>query len=127
MAVSLRVPEEVKKRIDELARQQDVTPHGFMLEAIREKVEAEEARLAFHAEAERRLARMKRPVSSSRRRRCLNTCGGALSGARPHLRSRARRGDRLRQWSAGRSQTYLRVLCPGTIPELPRCGDCAGG
>ena len=51
MAVSLRVPEEVKKRIDKLAKQQDVTPHGFMLEAIREKVEAEEARLAFHAEA----------------------------------------------------------------------------
>lgn len=60
MAVSLRVPEEVKKRIDKLAKQQDVTPHGFMLEAIREKVEAEEARLAFHAEAERRLTRMKK-------------------------------------------------------------------
>ena len=43
-----------------LAKQQDVTPHGFMLEAIREKVEAEEARLAFHAEAEHRLARMKK-------------------------------------------------------------------
>jgi predicted transcriptional regulator len=60
MAVSLRIPEEVKKRIAKLAKRQDVTPHGFMLEAIREKVEAEEARLAFHAEAERRLARMKR-------------------------------------------------------------------
>jgi len=60
MAVSLRVPEEVKKRIAKLAKQQDVTPHGFMLEAIREKVEAEEARQAFQAEAERRLARMKR-------------------------------------------------------------------
>lgn len=60
MAVSLRVPEEVKKRIVKLAKQQDVTPHGFMLEAIREKVEAEEARLAFQAEAERRLVRMKR-------------------------------------------------------------------
>jgi predicted transcriptional regulator len=60
MAVSLRVPEEVKKRIAELAKQQDMTPHGFMLEAIREKVEAEEARLAFHADAERRLARMKK-------------------------------------------------------------------
>lgn len=60
MSVSLRVPEEVKRRIAELAKQQDVTPHSFMLEAIREKVEAEEARLAFHAEAERRLARMKK-------------------------------------------------------------------
>lgn len=60
MAVSLRVPEEVKQRIAKLAKQRDVTPHGFMLDAIREKVEAEEARLAFHAEAERRLAKMKR-------------------------------------------------------------------
>jgi predicted transcriptional regulator len=60
MAVSLRVPEEVKRRIAKLAKQRDVTPHGFMLEAIREKVEAEEARLAFHAEAERRLAKMKK-------------------------------------------------------------------
>jgi hypothetical protein len=31
-----------------------------MLEAIREKVEAEEARAAFHAGARRRLARMKK-------------------------------------------------------------------
>jgi predicted transcriptional regulator len=60
MAVSLRVPEEVKKRVERLARAQDLTPHGFMLAAIREKVEAEEARAAFHAEAKRRLARMKR-------------------------------------------------------------------
>jgi predicted transcriptional regulator len=60
MAVSLRVPEEVKKRIAKLAKEQDLTPHGFMLAAIREKVEAEETRLAFQAQAERRLARMKR-------------------------------------------------------------------
>ena len=60
MAVSLRVPEEVKKRVAKLAKRQDMTPHGFMLDAIQEKVEMEEARLAFHAEAERRLARMKK-------------------------------------------------------------------
>jgi predicted transcriptional regulator len=60
MAVSLRIPEEVKKRVARLARAQDLTPHGFMLEAIREKVEAEEARASFHAEAKQRLARMKR-------------------------------------------------------------------
>lgn len=60
MAVSLRLPEDVKRRIARLARAQDLTPHGFMLEAIREKVEAEEARAAFHGEAKRRLARMKR-------------------------------------------------------------------
>jgi predicted transcriptional regulator len=60
MAVSLRVPESVKKRVAKLAEAQDTTAHAFMLEAIREKLEADEARAAFHAEAKRRLADMKR-------------------------------------------------------------------
>jgi predicted transcriptional regulator len=60
MPVSLRLPEDVKKRVEKLAKAQDVTPHGFMLDAIREKLAAEEARVAFHAEAKRRLERMKR-------------------------------------------------------------------
>jgi predicted transcriptional regulator len=60
MAVSLRLPEDVKKRIARLAKAQDMTPHGFMLDAIREKLEAEEVRAAFHADAGRRLARMKK-------------------------------------------------------------------
>jgi hypothetical protein len=60
MPVSLRLPEAVKKRIAKLAKAQDLTPHGFMLDAIREKLDAEEARTAFHAEARRRLERMKR-------------------------------------------------------------------
>ncbi len=60
MPVSLRLPETVRKRIAKLAKAQDLTPHGFMLEAIREKLEAEEARAAFHAEAERRLTRMRK-------------------------------------------------------------------
>jgi predicted transcriptional regulator len=59
MAVSLRVPSEVKKKVARLAEAQDTTSHAFTLAAIREKVEAEEARAAFHAEARRRLARMK--------------------------------------------------------------------
>lgn len=60
MAVSLRVPEGVKKRVEKLAESQDTTSHAFMLEAIREKVEADEARAAFHAEGRRRLARMRK-------------------------------------------------------------------
>ena len=60
MAVSLRVPEEVRKRVAKLAETQDTTVHAFMLEAIREKLEADEVRAAFHAEARRRLARMKK-------------------------------------------------------------------
>jgi predicted transcriptional regulator len=60
MAVSLRVPDDVKKRVDRLAGALDTTAHAFMLEAIRDKVEAEEARAAFLAEAQRRLTRMKK-------------------------------------------------------------------
>ncbi len=60
MAVSLRVPKDVKKRVARLAEAQDTTAHAFMLEAIRDKVEAEEARTAFHQEARKRLARRKK-------------------------------------------------------------------
>ena len=48
MAVSLRIPEDVKRRVDRLAGASDTTAHAFMLEAIRDKVEADEARAAFH-------------------------------------------------------------------------------
>jgi predicted transcriptional regulator len=60
MAVSLRVSDKMKRRIARLAARQETTPHALMLDAIREKLEAEEARAAFHAEAKRRLARMKK-------------------------------------------------------------------
>lgn len=60
MAVSLRVPESVKKRIAKLAQRRKTTPHALMLEAINEKLEAEEAKAAFHAEANRRLRNMKK-------------------------------------------------------------------
>ena len=51
MAVSLRVPENVKRRIAKLAEEQETPPHAFMLKAIRDRLDAEEARAAFHAEA----------------------------------------------------------------------------
>ena len=60
MPVSLRIPEAMKKRVAKRAQAQQTTAHAFMLEAIHEKLEADEARAAFHAEAERRLAKMKR-------------------------------------------------------------------
>jgi len=60
MAVSLRVPVEVKKRVARLAEASNTTVHAFMLEAIRDKVEAEEARTALHRQARLRLARMKK-------------------------------------------------------------------
>ena len=60
MPVSLRVPEEMVRRVAKLADAQDTSAHAFMLEAIREKLDAEEAQAAFVAEAERRLARTKK-------------------------------------------------------------------
>ena len=60
MVISIRMTEELKARIARLAEGQELTPHGFMLEAIREKMEADEARFAFIDQATRRLARMKK-------------------------------------------------------------------
>ena len=60
MAVSLRVPDDVKKRIAKLAQRRKTTAHALMLEAISEKLAAEEVRSAFHAEANRRLRSMKK-------------------------------------------------------------------
>jgi predicted transcriptional regulator len=60
MAVSLRLSPQLKRRVARVAKRSDSNPHAFMLAAIREKLEAEEAQAAFVAEAERRLARMVR-------------------------------------------------------------------
>ena len=58
MAVSLRLPEKTKQRVEKLARVHDTTAHAFMVAAIEERLAAEETRAAFYAEAERRLAQM---------------------------------------------------------------------
>lgn len=60
MPISLRVPADVVERIARLAQERETSPHAFMLAAIREKVEAEEARASFVAEAERRAKRLAR-------------------------------------------------------------------
>jgi predicted transcriptional regulator len=89
MAVSLRVPDDVKKRVARLADAQDTTAHSFMLEAIRDKVEAEEARAAFLAEARRRLARMKKSgkgIPAAEVFAYLDARGKGGNPARPKLR-----------------------------------------
>jgi predicted transcriptional regulator len=58
MAVSLRLPPEVSRRIARLVAGGDTSAHAFMLQAIAEKLEAEEARAAFQAEARQRLEGM---------------------------------------------------------------------
>ncbi len=60
MAVSLRIPEKIKQRVEKLVRARDTTAHAFMVGAIEERLLAEEARAAFHAEATSRLIKMKK-------------------------------------------------------------------
>ncbi len=60
MAVSLRIPEKPKRRVEKLARDHDTTAHAFMVTAIEERLAAEETRAAFYAEAEQRLADMEK-------------------------------------------------------------------
>lgn len=60
MAVSLRIPEEIKRRVEKLAQARDTTAHAFMVGAIEERLLAEETRAEYHVEATTRLARMKK-------------------------------------------------------------------
>lgn len=60
MAVSLRIPEEIKKRVEKLAQARDTTAHAFMVGAIEERLLAEETRAEYHAEATARLSHMKK-------------------------------------------------------------------
>ncbi len=60
MAVSLRIPEKTKRRVERFARSRDITAHAFMVTAIEKQLSAEESRAAFYAEAEKRAAEFKK-------------------------------------------------------------------
>ena len=55
---TLRLPDELRARITRLAEKSGKTAHGLMLEAIAQRVEEEELRASFHAEADTRFAEM---------------------------------------------------------------------
>lgn len=48
---SLKIPEELKRRAVDAARQQGLSPHAFMVNAIEQTVLASEQRASFIAEA----------------------------------------------------------------------------
>jgi predicted transcriptional regulator len=50
-ATSLKLPDDLKKRIDALVAQRDQTAHAFMVEAIRRETERAELRRQFMDEA----------------------------------------------------------------------------
>ncbi|MTI73187.1 MAG: ribbon-helix-helix protein, CopG family [Stenotrophomonas sp.] len=53
---TIRLADELKARVAEMAKETGMTPHGFILEAIAEKAALAERRADFEAEAERRHA-----------------------------------------------------------------------
>ncbi len=50
-ATSLKLPDDLKRRIDSLAAGQQKTPHAFMIEALSREAERLERRARFAAEA----------------------------------------------------------------------------
>lgn len=55
---TIRLSDELKARLAEAARRGGTTAHGFILEAIAEKIEQDERRSAFEEEAQTRLSRL---------------------------------------------------------------------
>ena len=51
---TIRLPEDLKKRLARAAERAGTTSHGFILNAIAEKTAQEEARADFHDTAEKR-------------------------------------------------------------------------
>ena len=55
---TIRLPEELKARVAEAAREAGTTAHNFILEAIAEKADLVERRTSFEAVAEQRYAQI---------------------------------------------------------------------
>jgi predicted transcriptional regulator len=53
---TVRLPDELKKRLADVAEQAGMTSHALILQAISDRVEADEARNRLYDEAERRYA-----------------------------------------------------------------------
>jgi predicted transcriptional regulator len=52
-ATSLKLPENLKRRIEQLARAANKTPHAFMVEALAREAERSDLRIRFADEAAR--------------------------------------------------------------------------
>ena len=55
---TLRLPANLKQRIDKLAKSSGTSAHTLMLEAIAQKADELELRTAFHAQADARLSEL---------------------------------------------------------------------
>ena len=90
---TIRLPQDLKKRIARAAERAGTTAHSFILEAIAEKAEQEERRAEFHDTAERRYAGIVasgKAVPWKEMRRYLERRTAGSRPARPKARMLAR-------------------------------------
>ena len=90
---TIRLPEELKARVAELAKRAGLTPHGYILEAIAEKTQLETLRADFNAVADARLAAIAaggKTVPWHKMRATLEKRAAGTPTKRPAARKRAR-------------------------------------
>ena len=90
---TIRLPQDLKKRVARAAERAGTTAHNFILEAIAEKAEQEERRGVFRDTAERRYAQIVasgKTVPWNEMRRYLEHRLARKKAVRPKPRTRAR-------------------------------------
>lgn len=91
MATSIKLPEDLKKRVARVVKDTEQSAHAFMVEAIRQETERAEKRRAFVAEGYAARAEFQR-----------SRTGYALAEVKAHYRAnlqgRRSRKPRLRSW-----------------------------
>ena len=80
---TIRLPEELKARIERLAAARGSTVHGFMVEAIAEAANQLERREAFHAEGQRRFKKMLRTGEYLTHEELRDYCVALARGEKP--------------------------------------------
>ena len=88
-AVTLKMPEQLKKRINDLAAASGKSPHAFMLEALAAQTAREELRGAFVAsalEARQEVARYGQVMEAADVHRWLLARAGGGKAVRPRAR-----------------------------------------
>lgn len=90
---TIRLPDDLKARIAEVAERAGTTSHNFILQAIAEKTALEERRAAFHEEADRRYGEIVatgKTIPWETMRAYLETRIGGKKAVRPKARKLAR-------------------------------------
>jgi len=88
-AVTLKLPEELKKRINNLAAASGKSPHAFMVDALAAQAAREEVRGAFVAsalEARQEVARYGQAMAATDVHKWLIARAGGGKAARPRAR-----------------------------------------